>query len=122
MFMLLEDQKLFSWEEWSRWLPVTTLIKNPCKKYKTKVMGHIFESEWWEKHPSGCSFWLLWLKEIGKGFGKAWGINWHFIYEKYGKYKKREVKGHKFHVRRKMKENNGNEENRDLIDKMAYED
>ena len=33
-------------------------------------MGHLFQVEWWEKHPSGCSFQLLWLKENGKGFGK----------------------------------------------------
>lgn len=38
-------------------------------------MGHLFQTECWEKHPSGCSFMLLWLKENGKGFGKARGIN-----------------------------------------------
>ena len=32
------------------------------------------------------------------------------------------MKGHKLHVRRKMKEINGNEENRGLIDKKAYAD
>ena len=35
------------------------------------VMGHVFQVEWWKKHPSGCHFGLLWLTEIGKGFGKA---------------------------------------------------
>jgi len=30
-----------------------------------------------------------------------------FIYENDGNYEKREVKGHRLHVRRKMKENNG---------------
>ena len=73
-------------------------------------MGHIFQVEWWEKHPSRCSFQLLWLKEIGKGnvkgFGKARGIV-AFIYENNGNWEKRKVKGHRFHVRRKMKENNG---------------
>ena len=46
-------------------------------------------------------------KENGKGFGKARGIYWHFIYENNGKWEKKKVKGHMFHVRRKMKENNG---------------
>ena len=32
------------------------------------------------------------------------------------------MKGHKFFVKRKMKEINGNEENRGLIDKKASED
>jgi len=44
-------------------------------------MGHEFQIEWWEKHPSGCSFQLIWLKEIikgiGKGFGKAKVEFWH---------------------------------------------
>ena len=34
-------------------------------------MGNTFQVEWWEKHPSGCSFGLLWLKEIGKDKGKG---------------------------------------------------
>jgi len=74
-------------------------------------MGHLFRVEWPEKHPSGCSFWLLWLNEIGKcsgkGFGKANGINCHFIYENSGIWEKRKVKYHRLHVRRKMKEYNG---------------
>ena len=48
-------------------------------------MGHIFQTEYWEKHHSGCSFGLLWLKEIGKengkGFAKARDINWNSTYE-----------------------------------------
>ena len=36
-------------------------------------MGHVFQDEWWEKHPSVCSFQLLWLKEIGKGNNKGFG-------------------------------------------------
>ena len=36
-------------------------------------MEHLFQVEFWTKHPSGCSFWLLWLKEIGKGNGKGFG-------------------------------------------------
>jgi len=51
-------------------------------------------------------------KEIGKGnnkgFGKARDINCHFIYENNGNSEKRKVKGHRLHVRRKLKENNGN--------------
>ncbi len=41
-------------------------------------MGHVSQAEWWEKHPSGCSFSLLWLNEFGKGkgFGKE---NWHLL-------------------------------------------
>jgi len=34
-------------------------------------MGHVFQVECWAKDPSGCSFQLLWLKETGKGFGRA---------------------------------------------------
>ena len=32
-----------------------------------KVMGHVFHVEFWENHPSGCSFWFIMSKEIGKG-------------------------------------------------------
>ena len=35
------------------------------------------------------------------------GIFGTFIYENNGNYEKRKVKGHRLHVRRKMKENNG---------------
>jgi len=45
-------------------------------------------------------------KEIGKGFGKEKWHFWQFIYENNGNYERRKVKGHRFHVRRKMKENN----------------
>jgi len=48
-------------------------------------MGHVFQAEWWEKHSSGCSFRLLWLKKIGKGFGKENDIFGTFIYENNGK-------------------------------------
>ena len=34
-------------------------------------MGHIFQVEWWEKHPSGCSFSLLWLRKLAKEMAKA---------------------------------------------------
>ena len=27
-------------------------------------MGHLFRAKCWEKHSSGCSFSLLWLREI----------------------------------------------------------
>jgi len=69
-------------------------------------MGYVFQAKCWEKHPIGCSFKLLWLKEIGKGMAKDLerknDIYWHFIYEDKRNKKKRKVKGRKFHVRRKM--------------------
>lgn len=37
----------------------------------TKVMGHVFQDECQEKHLSGCSFWFIMDKEIGKGNGKG---------------------------------------------------
>ena len=55
----------------------------------------------------GMTCCLLWLRETGKGIEKAKRHYWHFIYENNGKYEKEEVKGHRLHVRRKMKENNG---------------
>ena len=51
----------------------------------TFVMGHIFQVEWLEKHPSWCSFGLLWLrklaKELVKDLKRKRGVNWNFIYE-----------------------------------------
>lgn len=38
-------------------------------------MGHIFKVEWWEKHPSGCSFGLFIGMEIGKGKEALIGIH-----------------------------------------------
>ena len=35
------------------------------------VIGHVFQDEWWEKHPSGCSFRLLWLRKLTKARAKA---------------------------------------------------
>lgn len=29
------------------------------RKYNPKVIGHVFQVEWWVKHPSGCSFRLI---------------------------------------------------------------
>lgn len=52
---------------------VTNLVKIPCKIYKTMVMGHLFQAEWWEKEPSGMSLWFTIAKEIGKGNGKGFG-------------------------------------------------
>jgi len=56
--------------------------------------------------------WFIMAKEIRKGnekgFGKAKWHFWQFIYENNENSEKREVKGHNLHVRRKMKENNGN--------------
>ena len=74
-------------------------------------MGHLFQANCWEKHPSGCSFGLLWLRKLEKEKEKALerknDIFGTFIYENNGNQEKRKVKGHKLHVRRKMKENKG---------------
>jgi len=52
------------------------------------VMGHVFQVEWWEKHPSGCSFSLLWLRKFAKEMSKALerkeAFIWQFIYENKG--------------------------------------
>jgi len=52
------------------------------------VMGHISQAEWWEKHPSGCSFWLLWVRKLEKEMEKALerqnGIFGTFFYENNG--------------------------------------
>lgn len=37
------------------------------------MMGHIFQSEWWKKHPSACSLRFIMAKEIDKGNGKGFG-------------------------------------------------
>jgi len=34
-------------------------------------MGHVFQVEWWEKHPSGCHFWFIIAKGIGNRIGKG---------------------------------------------------
>lgn len=59
-------------------------------KYKRpRLMGHIFQVEWWEKHLSQCSFGLLWIRKLENAMEKAlkrhealFGI---FIYENNGK-------------------------------------
>ena len=70
-------------------------------------MGHIFQGECWAKHPKGCSFSCLWLRKLAKAMAKALdrknGIFGTFVYENNGNYEKREVKGHRLHVRRKLK-------------------
>ena len=87
------------------------------------MMGHIFQAEWWGKHPSGCLFRLLWLRKLEKEMAKAikrqneiFGM---IIYENNGNEEKRKVKGHRLHVRRKIIKN---KENRGLIHKNASED
>ena len=52
------------------------------------MMGHLFQDECWEKHPSGCSFRLLWLNKLAKEMGKTLerqnDIFGTFIYENNG--------------------------------------
>ena len=87
---------------------VTTPGWFSCKKYNTKVMGHVFEVEWWEKHPSGCRFWFIMDKEIGKDIGKRKrGNKWNFIYENKGKYEKGKVKCHIFSWEGNWRNNRG---------------
>jgi len=51
-------------------------------------VGHFFQAECWAKHPSGCSFDLLWLRKLAKAMAKALerknGIYGTFIYENKG--------------------------------------
>lgn len=51
-------------------------------------MWHIFQDEWWAKHPRGCSFGFLWLrkleKEITKALERKDGIFGTLIYENKG--------------------------------------
>ena len=51
-------------------------------------MGHILQAEWWEKHPSGCSFDCLWLRKLETTMAKALerknDIFGTFIYENNG--------------------------------------
>jgi len=74
-------------------------------------MGHLFQAKCWARNPRGYSFGCLWLRKLVKALSKALerqkGIFGTFVYENNGNYEKREVKGHRLHVRRKMKENNG---------------
>ena len=74
-------------------------------------MGNVFQAKWWVGHPRGCSFGCLWLRKLAKAMDKTLerknDIFGTIIYENNGKQEKKEVKGHKLHVRRKMKENNG---------------
>ena len=34
-------------------------------------MGHLFQTEWWERHPSGCAFGCLWIRKLAKAMAKA---------------------------------------------------
>ena len=47
------------------------------------------------------------MKEMAKALERQNDIFGTIIYENNGNLEKKEVKGHRFHVRRKMKENNG---------------
>ena len=74
-------------------------------------MGHLFQVECWEKTSQcGCSSSLLRLrklaKEITQDLERQSDINWHFIFKNNGNQEKMKVKGHRLHVRSKMKENN----------------
>ena len=70
-------------------------------------MWHLFQDECLEKHPSGCSFGLLWLRKLAKALERKNGSFGTFIYENNENQEKMEVKGYMLHGRRKMKENNG---------------
>jgi len=35
------------------------------------MMGHIFQAEWWARHPSVWSFGCLWLRKLEKAMAKA---------------------------------------------------
>jgi len=35
------------------------------------MMGHIFQTKWWARHPRGCSFGCLWLRKLAKAKAKA---------------------------------------------------
>jgi len=52
------------------------------------VIGHVLQAEWWEKHPSGCSFGLLWLRKLAKEMNKVLerqnGIFGTFVYKNNG--------------------------------------
>jgi len=58
-------------------------LKIYVKIYKTMIMGQVFQAEWWEKHPSRCSFQLLWLRKLAKAMANALerknGILAHFF-------------------------------------------
>jgi len=43
------------------------------------MMGHEFQAKWWEKHPSGCSFGLLWLRKLAKAMEKSLERHEEFI-------------------------------------------
>ena len=74
-------------------------------------MGHLFQAQCLEGHPMGCSFGCLQLRKLAKAMAKALerknDIFYTFIYENNGNQEKREVKGHRLYVTRKMKENSG---------------
>jgi len=74
-------------------------------------MGHVFQVEWLERHPSGCSFGFLWLRKLAKAIAKALkrqkGILAHLFMKIMEIRRKMKVKGHILHVRKKLKENNG---------------
>ena len=52
-------------------------------------MGHVFQAEWWARHPGVCSFGYLWLSKLAKVMSKALKrkkyIFCTFIYENNGK-------------------------------------
>ena len=85
-------------------------------------MGHVFQAEWWGKHPNGCWFGLLWLrkwKRLWKGKEALICILFMKLMEirKKGRWKVTSCMwGENW---RKTMEN---EENRGLIDKKASED
>ena len=89
-------------------------------------MGHIFQAEWWEKHPSGCSFDLLWLRKLAKemenDLERKNDINWNFIYENNGDRGKGRWKVTSYMWGGNWRKIMENKENIGLINKKASKD
>ena len=85
-------------------------------------MGHVFQVKCCENHPKVCSWDLLWLKEIGKGFGKERGIIWYLFMKITENRRKGSWNATGCMWGGKWRKIMENEENRGLVDKKADED
>ena len=75
-------------------------------------MGNIVQAKCWEKYPSGHHLLFIMFKgklekAMEKYLKRKKYIVWNFIYENKGNQERRKVKGHRFHVIMKLKENRG---------------